>query len=96
MRIKMNEEKKIAKALLDAQKMYEENYDEDAGYYKQDIESCLIITCKKHKLSPNLWALLGLAMHWWNDVQLWAEDVLAGRKVEECIINDDCDLEEKV
>lgn len=74
----MNEEKKIAQAILDAQKMREESY---YGEYKRDMEECLIEACKKQGLSLNLWALLNLAMHWWNDIQLWAEDVLAGRNV---------------
>ena len=81
----MNEEKKIAGAILDAQKMREESHvasvDEPYGHYQLEIEECLIATCKQRGLSPNLWALLNLAMHWWNDIQLWAEDILARRNV---------------
>ena len=86
----MNEEKRIAGAILDAQKMREASYDTtgsatDPGFYKLDMEECLIATCKQRGLSPNLWALLNLAMHWWNDIQLWAEDILAGKNIlEEC------------
>ena len=81
----MNEEKKIAQAILDAQKMREESHIRKENFldshYTRDIESCLIEACKKNGLSPNLWALLNLAMHRWNDIQLWAEDILAGRDV---------------
>lgn len=87
----MNEEKKIAQAILDAQKIYEGSYVDGKGddclqrfaygEYKRDMESCLIESCKKHELSLNLWALLNLSMHWYNDIQLWAEDVLAGRNI---------------
>ncbi|GAI29203.1 unnamed protein product [marine sediment metagenome] len=88
----MNEEKKIAGAILDAQKMREKSYQpcidsqgNDFGEYKLDIETCLIKTCKQRGLSPNLWHLLSLAIHWWNDIQLWAEDVLADKNIlEEC------------
>ena len=85
-----NYEKRIAGAILDAQKMREESYDTtgsatDPGFYKLELEECLIHTCKQRGLSPNLWALLNLGMHWWNDIQLWAEDVLAGKNIlEEC------------
>lgn len=78
----MNNEKQIAKAIIEAQKMREASYIKNTGEYKLDIESCLISTCKKHNLSPNLWELLALAMHWWNDIQLWAEDVLEGKNIE--------------
>lgn len=93
----MNEEKKIAGAILDAQKMREASYQPDwidgqiegvkintgFGEYKLTIEECLIATCKQRGLSPNLWALLNLGMHWWNDIQLWAEDVFAGKNILE-------------
>lgn len=86
----MNEEKKIARAILDAQEMRGESYQpaidsegNDFGEYKLEIEECLIRTCKQKGLSPNLWALLNLAMHWWNDIQLWAEDVLADKNILE-------------
>ena len=76
--------------------MREESWNEDetydttgllisAGNYTKDIEECLVHTCKEQGLSTNLWALLNLAMHWWNDIQLWAEDVLAGKNIlKEC------------
>ena len=87
----MNEEKKIAEAILDAQKMREESYvlenghNHEVGAYNLSMEECLIKTCKQQGLSPNLWALLNLAMHWWNDIQLWAEDIMADKNIlEEC------------
>jgi len=84
----MNDEKKIAQAILDAQKMYEDSYKvagSSFGSYKLELEECLIVTCKQQGLSDNLWALLNLAMHWWNDIQLWAESVLADKNfLDEC------------
>ena len=81
----MNEEKKIAQAIIDAQKMRENSYSEEKQEYNFLIEKCLIETCKQQNLSSNLWALLNLAMHWWNDIQLWAEDILADKNIlEEC------------
>ena len=85
----MNEERKIAQTILDTQKMREESYvsnifadGSDYGEYKRSIEECLIKAGKKNGLSPNLWALLSLAMLWWDDIQLWAEDILAGKDIE--------------
>lgn len=77
----MNEEKKIAHVILEAQKMREEGYVEASRTYKKTIETCLMESCEKHGLSSNLWYLLSLAMHWWNDIQLWAEDILAGKDI---------------
>lgn len=84
---KMNNEKQIAQAILDAQKMREESYvptsDVQFGEYTKDFEECFIIACELHNLPPNMWSLLTLANHWYNDIQLWAEDVLAGKNILE-------------
>jgi len=80
-------EKQIARAILDAQKMREESYHYDrneseaglTGEYKLDWETCFIEAAKKNKLSKSMWYLLSLANHWFNDIQLWAEDILAGK-----------------
>ena len=77
----MNEEKKIAQAIMDAQKMHQETYDEDKGEHTFDIMQCLAITCTKHGLSTNMPVLLDLTMHWWNDIQVWADDVTAGKNI---------------
>ena len=82
----MNEEKKIAQAIMNAQAVREANYDKASGEYIIGIEDCLIKACEEQGLSSNLWALLSLAMHWWNDIQLWAEDVLADRDVMDSVI----------
>lgn len=79
----MNEEKQIAQAIMDAQKMHEESH--NGRDYTRDITDCLLETCKKHGLSDNLWALLDLAMHWWNDIQCWADDIMADKNIlDEC------------
>lgn len=76
----MNEEKKIAQAILDAQRFHEESYQygngERFGCYKLEFDECFKIACKTNGLSSNLWSLLSLANHWLNDIQLWAEDIL--------------------
>jgi len=81
----MNEEKQIAQTIIDAQKMHEDSHvaslAEPHGHYQLPLEKCLIIAGEKNGLSQNLWALLNLAMHWWNDIQLWAEDILAGKDI---------------
>ena len=79
----MNEEKQIAQAIMDAQKMQEESFDGEE--YTKDITDCLLETCKKYELTDNLWALLNLAMHWMNDIQCWADDIMAGKNIlDEC------------
>ncbi len=80
----MNDEKEIAQTIMEAQKKREKSYtylNDPYGEYKLTIEECLIEVGKQHNLSPNLWRLLSLTMHWWNDIQLWAEDVLAGKDI---------------
>ena len=81
----MNSEREIAQAIIDAQKMREESYKaEDGtteGVYTKDLEHCLMETCKKNNCSSNLWYMLGLAMHWWNDIQGWGEDILANKDI---------------
>lgn len=85
----MNEEKKIAQTIMDAMKAHEASYIrgtaryDGGGRYKIDMEQCLIDAGQKNGLSKNLWALLNLAMHWINDIQLWAEDILAGSDIKE-------------
>ncbi len=81
----MNEEKQIAQTIIDAQKMREDSHvastADPHGHYQLELEDCLIKAGERNGVSPNLWALLNLAMHWWNDIQLWAEDIIAGREI---------------
>jgi len=83
----MNEEKQIAKALLEAKKLHEASYEDlfplstECGEYKRGMEECVQEAFEKEGLSTNLWSLLNLAMHWWNDVELWCEDILADREI---------------
>ena len=80
--VMMNSEKQIAQTVMDAQKMREESWNKITHKYDLEIEACLIAAGKENKLSPNLWMLLSLAMHWWNDIQSWAEDILAGKDIK--------------
>lgn len=84
-------EKQIAQTILDAQKIHGEGYishNENlcGGYYAEDWETCFIIAARENKLSPNMWYLLHLANHWYNDIQQWAKDTLAGKNVYDQLI----------
>lgn len=74
----INNEKRIAQAFLDAQKMHEESYRLDSnlsnGGYTKDIEECFIATCKEQGLSSNLWRLFSIANC--NAFKHWAENIL--------------------
>lgn len=89
----MNIEKQIAQTIIDAQKMREESYKIPEGCmfgeYKLDIETCLKTAGEKNGLSSNMWYLLSLAMHWWNDIQLWAENIIAGKNIENEVLTPD-------
>lgn len=74
----INQEKQIAQAILDAQKIHKESYKPgkmlyglpvEIGKYSKSKEECFIAACKNNDLSPNLWYLLELANHWHNDIQ---------------------------
>lgn len=82
----MNEEDDIAKALLGAQKIHEENYQTGAGdefgEYTKGWKECLIAAGDEFDLSPNLWSLLSLGMPWCNDTHDWVTDVLAGKTID--------------
>lgn len=83
--MKMNTEKNIANTLMDAMKMHEESYQGMTQEYNLSMEHCLIEAGKKHNLTMNMWALLNLAMHWSNDIQCWADDVMAEKNIlDEC------------
>lgn len=92
----MNTERQIAQAMMDAKKLQEESYSHKARDYTRDVESCLIETCKQNGVTSNFWALLALAMHWWNDVQLWAEDILAEREVGAGDAEETSELDKKI
>lgn len=77
----MNEEKKIAQAILDAQKLYEKSYciaSTRRDAYSLGFEECFKKACENNGLSSNLWALLSLANYWSNDIEEWAEAILRG------------------
>jgi len=84
----MNDEKKIAQAILDAQRYREESWVDDPttsishdGGYRLGILECLKTACEKQNLSSNLYQLLYLAVEaWWNDTEEWATKVLANKE----------------
>lgn len=92
----MNSEKQIALTIQEAQKMREASYDSVARKYKLSDEHCLIEAGKKHELSINMWHLLSLAFHWWNDIQAWSEDVLAGKNILKELEKDTKDHEQEI
>lgn len=87
----MNDEKKIAQAIMDAMKMKEESYCKDSERCTMSIEDCLLQTCRTQGLSTNLWYVLTLSIHWWNDLRDWAEEILSGKDTCSCGTPDDPD-----
>lgn len=65
----MNEEKRIAHAIILAQDMHFQKK------YKSIIK-CFEIACQKMILTPNLWKVLCFANHWNNDLRDWADTIL--------------------
>lgn len=91
--------KKIAAAIELAQKLHEESYVKQydsggewiAGEYTIEWECCWQRACETQDLPDDLWYILSLANHWYNDIQLWAEEILAGRpwRTQSCEDEDD-------
>lgn len=74
-------EKPIAKAIKEAHQLHEESWQIDAGEYTKSWEECFIKACEKFKLPVNIWYILFLANHWYNDLQSWSEIILAGKNI---------------
>lgn len=75
--------KKIADAIIIAQKLHEDSWDFDAknqnfAEYKRSREDCFIEACDIIGLEKDIWYVLSLANHWYNDLQAWAEQVSQG------------------
>jgi len=92
-------EKQIARAILDAQRYHEESYviekkglrdieGDSFGEYRLEWEECFQVACEVHGLSSNLWLLLSLANRRSNNIQAWAEDVLADKDVHNVLTKD--------
>ena len=79
----------IAETIMLAQKLHEESYVEptdgngDFGEYTRTQEDCWIEACKTKELPDDLWYVLHLANHWYNDLQAWAECILSGKTFTE-------------
>lgn len=84
----MNEEKKIAQAIIKAHKIHENSYDEVSSEYVSPFGFCFRLACENHRLSPNLYEVLVLANHWYNDLADWAKFVLEGVKDEKASAKD--------
>lgn len=82
--------KKIAGAIELAHKLHEQGYVKQydsehewtGGEYTVSWERCWQRACSTYDLPDDLWYILDLANHWHNDIQLWAEEILAGRPWE--------------
>ena len=73
----MNEEKKIAQAILDAQRYHKESFDPSGfGEYKLEWDECFEVACENNGLSSNIGSLLSLTISRRYDVRRWAKDVL--------------------
>ena len=73
----------IAETIVLAHKLHEESWSEpentDAfGEHTRSREDCWIEACKTKELPDDLWYVLHLANHWYNDLQVCAECILAG------------------
>jgi len=76
----MDIELKIARAIKTAHQLYENSWNDDKEEYMLNWEKCWQDACKKCKLSNQIWYVLYLANHWYNDLALWATEVDAGRR----------------
>lgn len=89
--------KKIAAAIQLAHKLHEESYvkqyDSEGewidGEYTIEWERSWQRACETHDLPDDLWYILDLANHWHNDIQLWAEEILAGKSIGTMSCEDD-------
>lgn len=81
-----NPNKKVAAAIQLAHLLRERSYVEclngGIGKYTESDEHCWQQACKDQELPDDLWYVLHLANHWCNDLQWWAEQVLAGKSLE--------------
>jgi hypothetical protein len=94
--------KKIAAAIQLAHKLHEQSYvpgpnkgdTNDAltsfafGEYTIEWGECWQQACNVQELPNDLWYVLHLANHWYNDLQWWAEEILAGRSLEFLQVDD--------
>ena len=88
--------------ILDAAKIHEESWKEGIkpgegftpGEYTIDLDDSVKTAVKNHGLDEELWYLISLAFHWWNDLIAWAEQVAAGKPVEDLLIDLDDGKEE--
>ncbi len=82
--------KKIAAAIELAHKSHEESYIKQfdsanewvGGDYSISWELCWQRACSAHGLPDNLWYILDLANHCFNDIQGWADQVLSGKPMD--------------
>ena len=102
----------IAETIMLAQKLHEESYEIPAGQDDGDFEGlgfgghtrsqedCWIEACKTKELPDDLWYVLHLANHWYNDLQGWAECILAGgtftKEISEPITEEVAITDEKI
>ena len=65
----MNEEQRIAHAIILAQDMY-------AKKKSKSLSKCFQRACQMMMTSPHLWMILYFANHWNNDLRNWADGIL--------------------
>jgi hypothetical protein len=71
-------QKKIALTIKQACKGHEASYDTELMEYAKSLETCLQDAAKANELPESLWYMLSLAMHWRNDLNDWADEILKG------------------
>lgn len=78
-------DEQIARVIQNARRMHEKSYvkaegeDKRGWEAKRGWENCWQVACKEEKLFGQIWYVLYLANHWPNDLQDWADSVLAGK-----------------
>ncbi len=63
------------RAILEAQKIREESYDENDNEYKIDMHEAATVACDRFSIDPKMaYPIYLLNKYTWNDIQMWAEN----------------------
>lgn len=76
MKITIEQVKILAKATQLAQKLREESWDKQEEHYTKEEYTCAQEACAQLQIDPSFAKYLELSLHWCNDVNEWAEELL--------------------
>jgi hypothetical protein len=66
----------FGKAILTAQRLYEESFDKKTGKYKKPHEEVALEACEECGIDERYSTIITLLnFSCWNDVQMWAQEV---------------------